>query len=102
MNNTHTLSGKRKRGKRKNVWIEDDDDAIDIVTVKEVTVETPIGPVKRLVEVPLRPIVDSQAGSSSQLQPVPASQTQDFDVAMSHTIDDAPVHESSTNKVGVY
>jgi hypothetical protein len=99
MSKPHTLSRKRKRGKNKNVWIEDDDDAIDIVTVKEVTVNTPVGPVKKLLEVPLRSIASSEAGSSSQPQPVAASQTQDFDIAVSHTIDNVPVHESG-NKVG--
>jgi hypothetical protein len=101
MSKPHTPSKKRKRGKNKNVWIEDDDDTIDIVTVKEVTVNTSVGPVKKLLEVPLRPIASSQAGSSSQPQPVAAPQTQDFDVAVSHTIDDGLVHESG-NKVGVY
>ena len=99
MNDPHTIPRKRKRGKNKHVLIEDDDDAIDIVTIKEVTIDTPIGPVKKLVEAPLRSIAGSQAGPSNQPQPVAASQTEGFDGAMSHIINDAPMHEASQNKV---
>ena len=68
------------------------------MTRKEKTVSTPVGPVKKLVEEPLWPIAGFQAGPSSQPQPVAAPQMQEFDVEMSHAIDNA-VHEACQNKV---
>jgi hypothetical protein len=50
-------SRKRKRGKYKNRLVEDDDDAVDIVTFKEVKTDTPAGQVKKRIQVPLRPDV---------------------------------------------
>jgi hypothetical protein len=73
------------------------------VSFKEVTISTPTGPVKKRVEVLLRPIADSQAVPSSQPQLPTASQSEDFDVAlnvaMSDIIEDVPMHEPSKNKV---
>jgi hypothetical protein len=99
MNDSISLSRKRKRGKKKNVIIEDDDDAIDIVTFKEVTTDTRGGPVKKRVEVPIRPVAGSQAGPSSQPLLATASQSEDFGVSMSDMFDDVPMREPSKNKV---
>jgi hypothetical protein len=99
MNNPRTISRKRKRGKDKYRLIEGEDDASEFVTVKEVTIDTPIGPVKKLVELPLRPIASSEAGPSSQPRPLAASQVPDFGVVTSDIFEDALNCETSRNKV---
>jgi hypothetical protein len=101
MNDTPATSRKRKRGKRKNLIIEGDDDTIDLVTFEEIIKDTPGGPVRKRVEVPLRPYPDSDPGPGSQPQPATASQTENFDVPMLDIIDDVPMRESSNNKVVV-
>jgi hypothetical protein len=69
-----TESRKRKRGKYQNRLVEDDDEAIDIVSFKEVNTNTPGGPVTKRVQIPLRPNVtlrkstDCPRESSSNLQ----------------------------------
>ena len=99
MTEPRTVPRKRKRGANRWTLVEDNDDAFDIVSVKEVIKETPAGPVKTLVEVPLRPIAGSPAGQSSQPQPVTAAEMQDFDAAVPQIVDDSPIRESSKNKV---
>jgi Putative zinc finger in N-recognin (UBR box) len=76
-----------------------DDNAIDIVTFRKVKTDTCGGPVKKRVEVPIRPIAGSQAGPSSQPLLATACQSEDFSVAMSDMFDDVLMHEPSKNKV---
>jgi hypothetical protein len=62
-------SKKRKRGKFKRpMLVEDDDAAVDIVSIREVTTNTPGGPVVKTVEVPLRPIPCSEGGQMDPSQ----------------------------------
>jgi len=107
MNKTIGSSRKCKQGKNpfKNALIEGDNDSIDIVTFKEVTIDILGGPVKKIVEVPLRPIADSQGPSSQPQQPssqpqvFPSSQIDDFDAVGLHLDDDHPMQGSFKNKV---
>jgi hypothetical protein len=67
-------SRKRKRGKYQNRLMEEDDDAIDIVTFEEVKIDTPGGQFTKRIQVPLRPEVklgqstDRPLGSTSNAQ----------------------------------
>jgi hypothetical protein len=62
-------SKKRKRGMYKRpMLVEDDDAAIDIVSIREVTTNTPGGLVVKSVEVPLRPIPCSEGGQIEESQ----------------------------------
>jgi hypothetical protein len=92
-------SRKRKRGKKKNLLIEDDDDAVDVVTFEEVTVNTSRGPVKKIMEVPLRPVPDSNVGRSSRLDRFPSSRIDDFVGGRLYLDDEEPTQELSKNKV---
>jgi hypothetical protein len=72
---------------------------MEFVTTREVTVDTPVGPVIRLETVPLRPMASFQAGPSSQPQLGIASQMDNFDIGMSCATDETPKPEPSKNKV---
>jgi hypothetical protein len=91
-------SRKRKRGKNRNLLIEDDDDACEFVTFEEVTINTRGGPVKKLNEVPLR-IQDSKEGPSNQPEKFPSSQINDFEEVRPHLDYNEPKEKLSKNKV---
>lgn len=61
---TEMESRKRRRGKFKNLMLESDDAAADMVTFRNMEVETPAGHIKKRVKVPLPPA--PREGNSSK------------------------------------
>ena len=73
-----------------NILVEDDDESVNIVTIKEVSTDTSRGPIKKRIEFPFRPV--NQAGPSAHnniLQPTFLADNKDI------TLDDDGVQTHS-------
>ena len=101
--NPTSSSRKRKRGKYKNTLIEGEDDAIDIVTFKEVKINTPAGKVTQRVEIPLWPNPNVHEGTSNKHKsttPGPHNEHfQSFGLDTNWDSNDLPVNEQEKNMV---
>jgi hypothetical protein len=95
-------SRKRKRGKFKTRLVEDDDEAIDVVTFKEVETDTPGGRVTKRIEVPLRPKLESKAGANPPVETTFNSWDRSFEhvgIEMNTPDDEPRTNEPQKNTV---
>jgi len=96
-----SISKKRKQGKYQNRLVEDEDEAIDVVTFKEISTDTPRGQATKRVEVPLRPNIQTATNNLDNIRESRSSPLVDnntsipFDTSM----DEEDINEGSKNKV---
>ena len=92
-----SISKKRRWGKYQNRLVEDENEAIDVVTFKEISTDTPRGQVTKRVEVPLRPKIQMVTNNLNNIRESRSSPLFDNNASIPFDtyMDDEDINEES-------